>query len=414
MSSHAIQTLKTENERIKIGKLLNSVFREDGNGDMLKEYPTLISIANSSNIYFIEHDQSVVSHIAVQYRHMHLSPSLRILVAEIGAVATDNKHRGKGYASRILARCVDDANARGAQLMLISGDESIYLRAGAATDVGRFFKLRVKFSDIASSSFAQSENDASSSKSSSSSSSPWSCHCRLAVDKDLSAIGALLSRGTSSTLFAFDFDDVVALFAAQFAGNRRAQWFVWAADDGDRIEALLVVNWLGDGRVMRVLEFVGARDVLPDMVRAVAADASSSPRVETVTYEVARLADAPSQWLSVATVKPRSFHGTVLALNVASLLDIVLADGGWASQRLGSRRSSCITYRVESNADSVALRFVANDQQARIDGIVSATRFLLGAGDQAPPLSIEGDASLIDTLALLFPLPFRNYGLAFI
>jgi GNAT superfamily N-acetyltransferase len=71
----------------------------------------------------------VVSQIRIYYSQVLLGCS-PVRVASIGGVSTHPDFRGKGLAGCILQTCVQELTAKGAHLMLISGERGLYTRTG--------------------------------------------------------------------------------------------------------------------------------------------------------------------------------------------------------------------------------------------------------------------------------------------
>ncbi len=116
--------------------LANRVFRKDG-GDMGKDYPLLFSPENVKNILCVEEDGKIVSLFGLLFRQIQIFSAM-IKASLVGSVCTDERYRGRGYSTFLMNEAGDYSKEKGASLMLISGDNSIYRKFGAV-DAGVYF-----------------------------------------------------------------------------------------------------------------------------------------------------------------------------------------------------------------------------------------------------------------------------------
>jgi hypothetical protein len=116
--------------------LINTVFRSGRPTTMGEEYPHLFTPDNFQNLRVIREDNAdgdapsgIVSHVGTTIRDAVIL-GCHVRVGNIGAVGTYQEHRQRGFAGA----CFDDACAnalrQGVDFMLISGDRSLYRRAG--------------------------------------------------------------------------------------------------------------------------------------------------------------------------------------------------------------------------------------------------------------------------------------------
>ena len=92
--------------------------------------------------YVLTHDQKLVSQIMISHDRIRMYDGV-IRVASIGGVCTHPDYRNQGYASRLLEYCTLKLAQEGARLMLISGDDGIYIRQGSVPH-GRFIYFSIK------------------------------------------------------------------------------------------------------------------------------------------------------------------------------------------------------------------------------------------------------------------------------
>jgi predicted N-acetyltransferase YhbS len=112
-------------------RMLDGVFRAGG-GSMGAEFPRLLTETNRANLRVVVEEGEVVSHAGVVVRDATLCGS-RVRTALLGAVATAEEARGRGYATKCVRAAAERAAEDGADFMMISGDRSLYTRMGART-----------------------------------------------------------------------------------------------------------------------------------------------------------------------------------------------------------------------------------------------------------------------------------------
>lgn len=79
--------------------------------------------------YVVAHQGKPVSQIAIFHDQLKMYDGV-IQVGSIGGVCTHPEYRKRGLASRLMEHCTGQLVNEGAQLMLISGDEGVYMRLG--------------------------------------------------------------------------------------------------------------------------------------------------------------------------------------------------------------------------------------------------------------------------------------------
>ena len=128
-------TFPTLDELPRVVALANRVFRPGG-GDMGTAFPFLYNPQNLEQLRIARVGGEIVSHVGIAIRDASLLGA-PVRVAAIGSVATDEAHRGKGYASQLMADALHRSREDGASLMLISGGRGLYHRLGYV-HVGEF------------------------------------------------------------------------------------------------------------------------------------------------------------------------------------------------------------------------------------------------------------------------------------
>lgn len=105
--------------------LTDAVFRPG----MPEQYPQLFDEANRENLRVCVDGGRCVSHVGMTERGATLF-GCSLGVCSVGAVATHPDSRGRGLASACFDDAVDKAARDGMDVMLVSGDRSLYRRRG--------------------------------------------------------------------------------------------------------------------------------------------------------------------------------------------------------------------------------------------------------------------------------------------
>jgi len=112
---------------------------------MAEEYPLLFDEANLENLrIMVEHGQPV-SHIGMLQRDLSIY-GCTIRVGSVGSVCTHPEYRMQGYAGRMLDDCIHKLERDGADIMLVSGNRTLYQRAGCAP-VGLVYHVNIRDGD---------------------------------------------------------------------------------------------------------------------------------------------------------------------------------------------------------------------------------------------------------------------------
>lgn len=129
-------------------KLVNYVFRESNNQppDMEKRYPFLFNEDNLENLRIILEDNRPVAHIGISEAEITVY-GCRTKIGSIGSVCTYPQYRGRGFATLLLENTIKKLDDDGADVMLVSGEGSLYKRAGC-TEAGRVHKFKISGDDL--------------------------------------------------------------------------------------------------------------------------------------------------------------------------------------------------------------------------------------------------------------------------
>ena len=112
-------------------RMINLVFRPNGGPDMGREYPVLFSRANCPDLTIISEGGVPVAHIGV-LRQSLLLDGAELVAGCVGSVGTHPEHRQRGHAGTILDHCIERFRREGCDIFIVSGDRSLYRRAGCA------------------------------------------------------------------------------------------------------------------------------------------------------------------------------------------------------------------------------------------------------------------------------------------
>lgn len=110
--------------------LANIVFCNDEHGHMGHCFPTLFQAGISHSYGAFTSDEKLISFMGMVPVRIR-SKNAILKAFSIGAVCTHPEFRGHGIASQLLERCRQHARYAGASVLFISGDRSLYTRAGS-------------------------------------------------------------------------------------------------------------------------------------------------------------------------------------------------------------------------------------------------------------------------------------------
>lgn len=128
----------------KIIGLINKVFRlsRGHKPTMEMEFPLLLNRDNIDNMIVIE-DQGKIISVANFLVQEVIIEGISLKTASLGAVCTDPLYEGKGYSSRIIDFVEGILYKKEIDLLLISGERTLYTRR-MATQVKNFYKYTIE------------------------------------------------------------------------------------------------------------------------------------------------------------------------------------------------------------------------------------------------------------------------------
>jgi len=375
----------------QLNVLVSTVFR----GTMFHDYPQLFDEQNRANLRVVAEDGRVVCHVGMTERSASLA-GCRVDVACIGAVATYEECRGKGYASRAFQDCCDKAAADGIDLMLISGGRGLYTRVGCRR-VGQDWDF-----DLSPENAARLR-------------SQLMDRFDLApVDVDRAADLSTLYDG-ERVRFLRPLEDWRMAFESRVVMARSAEF--WGVSVGGTLLAYLIVNPPAAMRrhadapaVVRVAEHGGDR----------AAVAAALPLLlersgaERLTLHVQRDDLALRVRLSNAGVDgtPSPTWGTLRVINFLQLMERCRP---LLAARIGTAIARELRFEADERPGSALGGFTIyrGSDSVRIPDLATLATYLFGTVD-GPPVEPEGSAQLAADLASAFPLPALWYGITYV
>lgn len=353
--------------------LLNQVFRPE-RGNMECEYPRHVGLNNLDNVRVVKQDGKIVSHVATTVRPVNLC-GIQTAVAGIGAVATHADARGQGLASVLMQDAVERSRAQGADVMLISGDEHIYLRMHAAY-CGRYVEVKVD---------------------------KRACGSRLNVslleanEGDLQEIVRL--RMTHPVRYLFPLEDLRALLKCRFAFDMPVSWWLIRIDEEiagwavihPRGEDLLLVDWAGS--VEAIQEAAG---VLIDYYEA-----------NTCTYIAPHISLIPLPWRR-HILRIRLFEGTVFIIHAGRFLQRARA---YFIERIGEEIYGSL--QIQGDEQRVIFRY-QNEEVVFEDGGELAMLFFGHPERDILREKVPAENNLSEMLSRMFPIPLVWYGIGYV
>ena len=381
----------------QLNHVVGTVFRPS----MFQEYPQLFNIPNISNLRVVAENNQIVCHVGMTHRPASLH-GCRIDVASIGAVATLEEARGKGYASAAFQDACDTSAHDGIDLMLISGGRGLYTRAGCRV-VGLDHDFHLD---------------------------------SVAIDK-LSSVRP--PGGGSFRLEPLGPEHIAEMRALQAAEPvryiRRAEdWQMalecrtvmntasdfWGVRVGDLLVAYVIVHQPGRARrregdptFARVVEFAGVRAsviaALPMLLRQYGVEQvrihaqGSDPVLARVLHLTTGVEGIES-----------GFSGTLRVINFPQLMESCRP---LLAERAGHGATSELRCESDAPAGSAngGFTFRRGSETVRVSDLGSLAVFLFGArkpleGDTPP----TGDESLLRDLRAALPLPVPWYGISYV
>ena len=388
-----------------LARLLDRTFRAGSSGKFLREYPHLLSEANTDWLIVMAEGGEIVAHVGMVPAQI-LFEDAPLPVALVGGVATAEECRGKGCGTRCLDFALDRAVREGNDLAWISGGRSLYTSHGAAA-VGRQWVYEIAAGGPSTSEQGRPELGRTGGT------APADLTVREISLADNPAATELYEREPVRFLRARD----VWLHAAKnrFVMNSNSRF--WGVFRSDRLCAYLLIHEpRADRPVALLAEFAGNRMdaacALPD-----AASRMGNAVVKVYVGDWDRAGREAFAAVARSEGKLEAGSGTFLPLRMAECMEKLRP----RLARLCGQAIAGKALRFSESGDGPAsrsgagarLHIALGPDEACLVGRAEVARFLFGAPDSKSP-AFEGSASVIGKLQPAFPLPTPWYGLDFV
>ncbi|MBI3970578.1 MAG: GNAT family N-acetyltransferase [Chloroflexi bacterium] len=389
-----------EDEWGQLDELVSAVFRPE----MFHDYPQLFNEANRANLRVVADDGKVVSHVGMTERPASLG-GCRVDVACIGAVATYEANRGRGYASLAFQDCCDKAAADGIDVMMISGGRGLYTRVGCRQvgDDAGFALSREATTTLA---------DAR---------APGGHPYAIAPvgPEHIAEMRALYEDEVTHFLRTLE-DWQMALHCRMVMNTASDFWGVFVKDT---LAAYLIVHQPDkirrrspdDPRTVRVVEFAGHRPpvaaALPQLLDHYGA--------QRLTIHVQRTDAVFRKVLAAATGTAGTPNGTSGTLRVINFPQLMERCRPLLAGRIGGPAAAELQFEADERPGSALGGFTIRRwtergaESLRIPDLATAAQYLFGS---TKPLDAqpEGSAALAELMARALPLPSLWYGISYV
>ena len=375
----------------QLNELVSVVFRPT----MFAAYPQLFNEQNRQNLRVVAEDGKVVCHVGMIERSASVA-GCRVDVACIGAVATYDAYRGRGFASHTFQDCCDKAAADGVDLMLISGGRGLYTRVGCRP-IGQDWDFVLDASNVGG--LRSPEN------------------ATLAVTPvgvERAADLRVLYQ-SEPVRFLRPADDWRMAFESHVVMARPAEY--WGIVAGERSIAYLIVNppsalrrAPGDPPTARVAEYAGDRAaivaVLPRLLDHYGA--------ERLTIHVAGHDVVLRTHLSEARIAgtPSPSWGTLRVINFVQLMERCRP---LLAENIGAAAAADLRFAADERPGSALGGFTIRRgaDVVRIPDLGMLAQYLFGLPGGAS-IEPEGSPALVAALAEALPLPALWYGITYV
>ena len=366
-------------------KLVNYVFRESSNrpSNMEKWYPLLFNDDNLENMRIIWQDDRPVSHLAISESEMAIY-GCKTKIGSIGAVCTHPEYRKRGFASLLLEDGMKKMNEDGADILLVSGELSLYKRAGCV-EAGRVHKFRISGSDLQS--FDTQK-------------------VKVFPYEERSLENIVQVYQKEAVRFLRSLEDFKRILTAGAAMDREAE--ILTVHRANEFLGYLAIQIpgekKGEARIGQVVEYSGTRGAIIDAVRCV----FERYTLQELTFNV-HFHD--SELIYLLNQK----NLTSLIENIPSLIKIINFPrlmhrlGPYIEERLGRKKIDSIKFEQQGDRASISI----NQEQFNTD-TRRLTQIVLGRYDKREKEMMPKEGEARKVLVDIFPLPFVWSGLNYV
>jgi predicted N-acetyltransferase YhbS len=374
-----------------LNELVSTVFRPT----MFESYPQLFNEENREHLRVVAEDGKIVCHVGMTQRSATLA-GCAVEVACIGAVATDEAYRGRGFASAAFQDCCDLAAAAGVDLMLISGGRGLYTRVGCRR-VGAYWDYVLDAVPGSAASASEGAGDYA--------------LAPLAAEH-LPAVAGLYQA--EPVRFLRPPEDWARAFACRVVMAGKSDfWGLWA---GETLVAYVIAHPPrtprpeGAPAIVRVVEYAGDRvavaSALPRLLARYEAEHLRLPVADGDAALRAHLRRAGSEGM------PGTAWGTLRVINFPQLMERCRP---LLAERLGGRPARALRFSADAPPGSAAGGFTIRlgDAALRIPDLGALASYLFARPGEEHE-QVTGPAALKTLLAGALPLPALWYGITYV
>lgn len=364
-----------KDEAAALAELIDSVFGLSKLYSREDMVATLRRPSTRRNTLVISENGRPVSHIRTAYADV-LAYGCRFRVASIGSVSTHPDYRGRGYAGEVLEESLRRMEAKGAKVLIVSGDRSLYRRAHCVT-AGRIFEVALGRGDVGRR-------------------SPDIAVRRVSAD-DWAPLASL--HQTESVRFARPMGFMSDL-PFWWDCNRPEIWMI-ETDGRPAAYVMLAIPWGSDRReaTREVHEYAGSRTALLDVLPAIFdAGRLDEIRMRALGHDLQLIHLLRQRGLELTE---RPLGGTHRVIDLPGLMAKLRP---YLRERLEGRDMRRLSF--EQQGDRCA---IAYGEQRHELSLSEAVPLVLG-GPGAPQLSGE----LARVLPTIFPIPFPQPGFNYV
>ncbi len=349
---------------------------------MPEQYPQLFNAENRENLRVCVDAGRCVSHVGMTERGASLL-GCTIQVCCIGAVSTHPDYRGQGLASACFDDAVDKAYRDGVDLMLISGDRSLYRRRGCMR-VGGDSAFTVTDAQIATIDAAGLP----------------AVTGEPITNAELPQVAACYQQ--EAVRFLRPLEDWQRAMDCGWVMNRRSDFLLTC--EGGAVRGYVILQQPGEDGIARISEFGGDRRALlaalPEIFRRY--------NLREARFQVLRHDTLLRSLCAAAGFSgtPVPTAGTVKIINFPQWMERMRPR--W-EELLGTGEAAKLSFQQYS--DQYGFRFADEEWTTDRD---TATRLLLGTPEGEEGADAPQKGPLADALRTILPLPTLWYGLNYV
>jgi predicted N-acetyltransferase YhbS len=382
----------------ELDAVVGTVFRPE----MFHDYPQLFDRDNREHLRVVAADGKVVCHVGFTERPATLA-GCRVDVACIGAVATLEAYRGRGYASLAFQDACDVAASDGIDVMLISGGRGLYTRVGCRA-VGQDWN------------FSLTPDEAPRLQAVPAVAGAGAYALAPVGPERIDVLRALYQR--EPVRFLRPLRDWEMAFDCGVVMNTASDF--WAVSDGETILAYLIVHQPDkvrrrpeDPLPLRVVELAGERALV----------AAALPRLlahygaERLTVHVQGSDPALKALLTAGGLEgtPAAASGTLRVINFRQLMERCRP---YLAERVGAGVAEALDFEAGAPPGGAGGGFTIRRgaEAVRLPDLATLAVYLFGTPEApgAARETPEGSPDLVATLAMALPLPALWYGINYV